>query len=47
MVPVDARCSAFDDLRRRFIPEVPEGYVSLADGATVTGLARQAILSAS
>jgi transposase len=34
-----------DDVRRRFIPEIPDGYVRLADAATHTGLARQTILN--
>ena len=33
------------DIRRRFIPEVPDGYVRLADAAARTGVARQTILN--
>jgi transposase len=39
------RINLTDDIRRRFIPEVPDGYVRLADAATHTGLARQTILN--
>jgi transposase-like protein len=39
------RIKLSDDLRRRFIPEVPAGYVRLADAAARTGLARQTILN--
>ena len=34
------RIKLTDDIRRLFIPEVPDGYVRLADAATHTGLAR-------
>jgi transposase-like protein len=33
------------DIRRRFIPDVPAGYVRLAEAAAQTGLARQTILN--
>jgi hypothetical protein len=33
------------DIRRRFVPDVPDGYVRLADAAAHTGLARQTILN--
>jgi MerR HTH family regulatory protein len=39
------RITLSDDIRRRFIPDVPDGYVRLADAAAHTGLARQTILS--
>src|SRR3954453_22089783 len=39
------RIKLTDDIRRRFIPEVPDGYVRLADAAARTGLARQTILN--
>jgi transposase-like protein len=39
------RIKLTDEIRRRFLPEVPDGYVRLADAATVTGLARQTILN--
>ena len=39
------RIKLSDDVRRRFIPEVPAGYVRLADAAAQTGLARQTILN--
>lgn len=39
------RIKLTDDIRRRFIPEVPDGYVRLADAASHTGLARQTILN--
>jgi hypothetical protein len=34
------RIKLTDDIRRRLIPEVPDGYVRLADAAARTGLAR-------
>jgi hypothetical protein len=34
-----------DDIRRRFMYEVPDGYVRLGDAAARTGLARQTILN--
>jgi hypothetical protein len=34
-----------DDVRRRFTPEVPAGYVRLAEAAARPGLARQTILN--
>jgi len=33
-----------DDVRRRFVPEVPEGFVPLADAARQLGCARQTVL---
>jgi excisionase family DNA binding protein len=39
------RITLNDDLRRRFTPEAPAGYVRLTDAAAHTGLARQTILN--
>jgi len=33
-----------DELRKRFLPEVPEGFVPLAEAATLLGVARQTVL---
>jgi excisionase family DNA binding protein len=33
-----------EDIRRRFIPEVPEGFVPLAEAAKLLGVARQTVL---
>jgi excisionase family DNA binding protein len=33
-----------DEVRRRFVPEVPEGYVPLAEAAKLFGVARQTVL---
>jgi excisionase family DNA binding protein len=33
-----------DEIRRRFVPEVPEGFVPLADAAKALGCARQTVL---
>lgn len=33
-----------DEIRRRFVPEVPEGFVPLADAARALGCARQTVL---
>jgi DNA invertase Pin-like site-specific DNA recombinase len=34
-----------DDIRARFVPDVPDGYVRLRDAAPILGLARQTILN--
>ena len=39
------RIKLTDDVRRRFLPEVPASYVRLTDAAARTGLARQTILN--
>jgi hypothetical protein len=33
-----------DDIRARFVPDVPDGYLSLAEAATALGCARQTVL---
>jgi DNA invertase Pin-like site-specific DNA recombinase len=33
-----------DDVRARFVPEIPDGYLSLADAARALGCARQTVL---
>jgi len=33
-----------DDIRARFVPEIPDGYLSLADAARALGCARQTVL---
>jgi excisionase family DNA binding protein len=33
-----------DDVRRRFVPDVPEGFVPLAEAARQLGCARQTVL---
>jgi DNA invertase Pin-like site-specific DNA recombinase len=33
-----------DDIRARFVPDIPDGYLSLADAATALGCARQTVL---
>lgn len=33
-----------DDIRARFVPDIPAGYLSLADAATALGCARQTVL---
>ncbi len=33
-----------DEVRARFVPDVPEGFVALADAARVLGCARQTVL---
>jgi DNA invertase Pin-like site-specific DNA recombinase/predicted DNA-binding transcriptional regulator AlpA/biotin operon repressor len=33
-----------DELRQRFLPEVPDGFVPLAEAATLLGVARQTVL---
>src|SRR6266545_4887494 len=33
-----------DELRQRFLPEVPDGYLPLAEAATLLGVARQTVL---
>jgi biotin operon repressor len=33
-----------DDIRARFVPDIPDGYVSLADAARALGCARQTVL---
>jgi excisionase family DNA binding protein len=33
-----------DDTRARFVPEIPDGYLSLADAARALGCARQTVL---
>jgi len=33
-----------DEVRRRFVPEVPDGYLPLAEAAKLLGLARQTLL---
>jgi hypothetical protein len=33
-----------DELRRRFVPDVPEGFVPLAEAANALGVARQTVL---
>jgi biotin operon repressor len=33
-----------DDVRARFVPEIPDGYLSLADAARTLGCARQTVL---
>jgi hypothetical protein len=39
------RITLDDAVRRRFTPDIPGGYVRLADAAAHTGLARQTILN--
>jgi hypothetical protein len=33
-----------DEIRARFVPDVPDGYVPLADAARILGYARQTVL---
>jgi DNA invertase Pin-like site-specific DNA recombinase len=33
-----------DEIRARFVPDIPDGYLSLADAATALGCARQTVL---